>query len=64
MQPVLGKVHLPDGLAADVMQWKRERPDSSPEAFIFANADGGLLDPGTIETEFSSLSPRPWSCPS
>jgi integrase len=42
----LGKVHLPDGLADELKQWKLECPDPSPEAFIFANADGGLLDPG------------------
>ena len=42
----LGKVHLPDGLAAELTEWKLECPDSSPEAFIFTNADGGLLDPG------------------
>ena len=40
----LGNVHLPDGLADEFRQWKLECPDSSPEAFIFANA-GGLLDP-------------------
>ena len=42
----LGKVHLPDGLAAELTEWKLECPDPSPEAFIFTNADGGLLDPG------------------
>ena len=26
-------------------QWKLECPDPSPAAFIFADADGGLLDP-------------------
>ncbi len=41
----LGKVHLPDGLAEDLRQWKLECPDVSPKAFIFPNADGGLIDP-------------------
>ena len=40
----LGKMHLPDGLAAELKLWKRECPDPSPEAFIFPNADGGLID--------------------
>jgi integrase len=42
----LGKVHLPDGLAEDLRQWKLECPDPSPKAFMFPNADGGVLDPG------------------
>lgn len=42
----LGKVHLPDGLARDLREWKLECPDPSPKAFMFPNADGGLLDPG------------------
>ena len=41
----LGKVHLPDGLADDLRQWRLECPDPSPKAFIFPNAEGGLLDP-------------------
>ena len=40
----LGKMHLPDGLAAELNLWKRQCPDASPEAFIFANADGGAID--------------------
>jgi len=40
----LGKMHLPDDLAAELRQWKLECPDSSPDAPIFPNADGGLLD--------------------
>ncbi len=39
-----GKMHLPDGLAAKLNLWKRQCPDPSPEAFIFANADGGAID--------------------
>ncbi len=38
------KVHLPDGLATELRQWKLECPDSSADAFIFPNADGGFLD--------------------
>lgn len=40
----LGKMHLPDGLAAELNLWKRQCPDPSPEAFIFASADGGAID--------------------
>lgn len=37
-------MHLPDGLAAELNLWKRQCPDASPEAFTFANADGGVID--------------------
>ncbi len=37
-------MHLPDGLAAELSLWKRQCPDPSPEAFIFASADGGAID--------------------
>jgi integrase len=40
----LAKVHLPDGLAAELRRWKSECRNSSPEVFIFPNADGGCLD--------------------
>jgi len=40
----LGKMHLPDDLAAELRQWKLECPDPSPKAFMFPNADGGLID--------------------
>ena len=40
----LGKMHLPDGLADELKLWKTECPDSSSDAFIFSNADGGFLD--------------------
>jgi integrase len=40
----LGKMHLPDGLARELKLWKLECSDRSPEAFIFPNADGGLID--------------------
>jgi integrase len=39
----LGKVHLPDGLARELLLWKTECPNTSPGAFIFQNADGGIL---------------------
>jgi integrase len=42
------KVHLPDGLAAELRQWKLECPDSSPDAPMFPNADGGFLDPANF----------------
>jgi integrase len=39
----LGKVHLPDGLAHELLLWKTECPDLSPEAFIFPNTGGGVM---------------------
>jgi len=39
----LTKVHLPDGLADELRLWK-ECKDSSPDAFMFPNADGGFMD--------------------
>lgn len=39
----LGKVHLPEGLAHELIIWKTECADSSPKAFIFSNADGGVM---------------------
>ncbi|HWZ01938.1 MAG TPA: tyrosine-type recombinase/integrase, partial [Edaphobacter sp.] len=43
-QRSLATVHLPKDLAAQITAWKRQSPDSSPEAFIFPNQDGGFLD--------------------
>lgn len=40
----LTKVHLPEGLATELREWKIERGDVSPDDFIFPNADGGVLD--------------------
>jgi len=37
-------MHLPDDLAAELRQWKLECPDPSPDAFMFPNAAGGLID--------------------
>jgi integrase len=42
----LGRVHLPKELADDLWLWKQECPDSSPEAFIFPDAEGGFMDTG------------------
>jgi integrase len=42
----LAPVHLPPVLVADLLAWKAKCPDSSPEAFIFANQSGGFLDTG------------------
>src|SRR5260370_19864397 len=43
-QRSLATVHLPKDLAAQITAWKRQSPDSSLEAFIFPNQDGGFLD--------------------
>jgi integrase len=43
-QRSLGDIHLPDGLAAELLQWKRECPDASPDAFIFASEAGSAMD--------------------
>jgi integrase len=51
----LNKVHLPDGLASELRRWKRECKNSTPEAFIFSNADGGCLD--TSNYRFRVLRP-------
>jgi integrase len=51
----LTKVHLPDGLASELRRWKRECKNSSPEAFIFSNVDGGCLD--TSNYRFRVLRP-------
>jgi len=42
----LGRVHLPKELADDLWLWKQECPDSSPDAFIFPDAEGGFMDTG------------------
>jgi len=42
----LSDVHLPDGLAAELLGWKQAYPDASPEAFIFPNSKGGVIDTG------------------
>ncbi|MFZ0662092.1 MAG: tyrosine-type recombinase/integrase [Acidobacteriaceae bacterium] len=40
----LSTVHIPPCLAADIEEWRAQCPDSSPDAFIFPNQDGGFLD--------------------
>jgi integrase len=45
----LGKMHLPDDLAAELRQWKLEQKKESeanilPNAFMFPNSDGGFMD--------------------
>jgi len=42
----LGDIYLPPGLAAELLRWKEVCPNSSPDAFIFSNADGGVVDTG------------------
>jgi hypothetical protein len=42
----LRRVHLPKELAGDLLLWKQECPDSSPEAFIFSDAEGRFMDTG------------------
>ena len=41
----LGRMHLPDDLAAELRRWKRECPDFSSDAPMFPNADGGFIAP-------------------
>ncbi len=40
----LGVIHVPKRLANDLWLGKQECPDSSPEAFIFPNQKGRLMD--------------------
>jgi integrase len=42
----LGDIYLPAGLATELLRWKEVCPNSSPDAFIFSNADGGVMDTG------------------
>jgi hypothetical protein len=39
-------VHLPKELAEDLLFWKQECPDSSPEAFFFSGREGRFMGPG------------------
>ncbi|HET9183743.1 MAG TPA: tyrosine-type recombinase/integrase [Candidatus Angelobacter sp.] len=39
-------IPLPEELVPELLLWKQECSDSSPEAFIFPNEDGGFVDPG------------------
>jgi integrase len=40
----LAVIHIPSGLSADLVEWRTQCPDPSPDAFIFSNQDGGFLD--------------------
>ena len=40
----LATVHIPHILAADLEAWRAKCPNPSPDAYIFANQDGGFLD--------------------
>jgi integrase len=40
----LAVIHIPNGLSADLAEWRTQCPDPSPDAFIFSNQDGGFLD--------------------
>jgi integrase len=42
----LGSIHLPAELTNELTLWKEDSPDSSDEAFIFPNRDGGFMDTG------------------
>jgi integrase len=42
----LGDVLLPKGMVDDLWLWKQECSDSSPDAFIFPNTEGGFMDTG------------------
>jgi integrase len=40
----LGKIHITQYMVSDLQVWKIVCPDSSPEAFIFPNRNGGVRD--------------------
>lgn len=42
----LGDIYLPTGLAVELLRWKDVCPNSSADAFFFANADGGVMETG------------------
>jgi integrase len=44
----LEPVPLPPLLVSDFEAWKTKCPDTSPEAFIFPNDDGGFIDTGNF----------------
>ena len=47
----LGKMHPPDDLATELRHCKLRCPDPSPEAFMFPNSDGGLMDTANYRTQ-------------
>jgi len=48
----LGVVHIPKELADDLLPWKQQSSDSSPEAFIFPNKRGGFMDGNNYRKRF------------
>ncbi|MGB7170598.1 MAG: tyrosine-type recombinase/integrase [Acidobacteriaceae bacterium] len=42
----LGDIYLPPGLAVELLRWKDVCPNPSPDAFMFPNAEGGVMDTG------------------
>ena len=42
----LGDILLPKGMVDELWLWKQACPDSSSDAFIFPNTDGGFMDTG------------------
>jgi hypothetical protein len=44
----LGNIYLPDNLAAELLQWKRECPNTSPGAFVLPNQEAGIMDTGNL----------------
>lgn len=42
----LGVIHLPPALVKGLTRWKKKCPDKSPDAFIFADSNGGFMDTG------------------
>jgi integrase len=44
----LGRIHIPPLMVPDLQAWKAICPDSSPDAFIFPNRDGGVRDPNNF----------------
>ena len=44
----LAKIHISSFMVSDLQAWKLICQDSSPEAFIFPNRDGGVRDPNNF----------------
>jgi integrase len=51
----LGDVRLPKGMVDDLWLWKQECPDSSADAFMFPNTDGGFMDTGNYRNRILIL---------
>jgi integrase len=54
----LGKVHLPDGLAEDLRQWKLECPDPSPKGVHVSERRRRSTGPGELSQSGSEASRR------